>query len=102
MVGLGSFLIGVTSLFAGAWTREENEIYSKLSLSQFESDEIYASKKNKKLPGPDYSEFSTYFYGEYGFTNSLTGILSLSHKSVESSSSSVKSTESGLADEGTF
>ncbi len=98
ILSFASFFVGTSLLFAGAWTREKNEIYSKLSLSQFKSDEVYAAKKNKKLLGPDYSEFATSAYGEYGFTNSLTGILSFSHKSVESSSASVKNTESGLTD----
>lgn len=98
IISFGAFFVGSNLLFAGAWTREKNEVYSKLSLSQFESDEVYAPKKNKKLPGPDYSELTTSVYGEYGFTNSLTGILSFSHKAVESSSASVKSTESGLTD----
>lgn len=102
LVSFATFFAGASFLFGGAWPREKNEIYSKLSLSRFESDEVFAPKKNKKLPGPDYSEFATSIYGEYGVTDTLTGIVSLTHKSVESSSASVKSTESGFTDAWVF
>lgn len=85
-------------LWAGAWTRNKGEVYSKLSVSRFESDQVYAPKKNKKLPGPDYEEIATSFYGEYGLSKQWTGILSFTHKAVESSSASVKNSESGLSD----
>jgi protein XagA len=92
------WLSNVSSLFAGAWPREKHEVYSKLSLSQFESDEVYAPKKNKKLPAPDFTDVSTSFYGEYGFTSQWTGITSISYKSLESSTATVTQTESGFGD----
>lgn len=83
---------------SGAWPRAENEAYLKWSLSRFHSDEIYAPKNNKKIPGPDYTDITSAFYGEYGFSPTVTGICSLTMKSLSSEFAGVERTETGLSD----
>lgn len=85
-------------LQAGAWVREKGEAYSKLSIQRFGSDQIFDSKGNRKLPGPDYEEISTGFYGEYGLTPKWTGVLSLAHKSIDYTTPAVDTRVSGLTD----
>jgi len=91
-----SFLPSLTQ--AGAWPREKNETYSKISLSQFKADQIYGPKKNKKLASPDFTDNTLSLYSEYGFTSDWTGIASLDYKSMESKDHGSTSSESGFGD----
>ncbi|MFN0118438.1 MAG: hypothetical protein ACKVQC_09140 [Elusimicrobiota bacterium] len=87
-----------SSLWAGAWLREKNEVYSKVSFSKYSADKVFAPKKNKKLNGPKYSEYSSSFYGEFGFTEKWTGITQFSFKSATSKFAGISHSESGLTD----
>src|SRR5262245_41884950 len=40
----------------GAWPREDGELYGKLSVSRFTSDQVYAPKRNEKFPGPLFTD----------------------------------------------
>jgi len=84
--------------WGGAWTREKGEVYSKLSVSRFESNETFDSKKNKRLPAPDFEDTSLFFYTEYGFTPKWTGILSLGYKDLTRDMLGSDQNESGFSD----
>jgi len=88
----------VQMAWAGAWTREEGETYSKISFLSVDSDQTFGPKGNNKLDGPDYDESTLAVYSEYGFSPNWTGIVSFSHKTVESSTTGARGSESGLAD----
>ena len=69
-------------VWSGAWPRKKNEIYLKADVYRFKSDEIFAAKGNKKIPGPDFCETGSNIYGEYGLTSVWTSIFSLNYKQL--------------------
>jgi hypothetical protein len=92
------FMSALASVYGGAWPREKNELYSKISYSNFSSDQTYQAKGNKKAAGPDFTDQTISLYNEYGFTDSFTGILTLNYKALDYDVAGIKSKESGLAD----
>ena len=99
---LGTLLL-LTALLAppanaGAWLRLPRELYVKAGWSQFASDEVFAAKGNRKVPGPDFRDHTVSLYGEYGLNANWTAIGSVAYKSLASELAGVDRDESGFAD----
>jgi protein XagA len=97
---LTSFLLMALPLYAtaGAWLRAPNESYAKVGVSNFQSNEIYGPKSNQTLPGPDFSDTTTFIYAEYGWSPSWTGALSVSHKNLRRELGGRSNTTQGYSD----
>ncbi|KAA3599278.1 MAG: hypothetical protein DWQ06_10185 [Calditrichaeota bacterium] len=78
-------------LFAGAWTQGEGKYYQKFSLNILETDKEYGLEGDKQgyasafeAQNGKFSDSNIGFYIEYGFTEKLTLISSLSAKRLNS------------------
>lgn len=78
-------------LFAGAWTQGKGKYYQKFSLNILDTDKEYGVKGDKQTYASafeanngKFSDTNINFYIEYGFTEKLTLISSLSAKRLNS------------------
>jgi protein XagA len=69
------FLVAANALAGGGWPQPKGKGYFKLSQSYLLSSKIFDGNGNITDLSPSYGYFATSFYGEYGFTARLTGIL---------------------------
>jgi protein XagA len=90
-------LLGSRPASAGAWVREKGEIYSKITLSRFESDRIL-DPKGRRQTAPNFTDHSLFLYTEYGVASRWTAILSAAGKSLSFEPPSGKRTTTGLGD----
>lgn len=67
-------LLMTTTGSGGAWTRQQNSCYAKLSFTTLSTDE-YHTVDGETITTADFHTFSLNLYGEYGITNRLTGIV---------------------------
>ncbi len=83
------------ALFAGnaqaqsAWTRNKNSGFARLGITSLNTSSFY-TPLGKKLNSARYTDVTANFYGEYGITNNLTGMLYLPffrHHSLETTDS---------------
>jgi len=78
LVSVFIFFIAVSNAAAGGgWPQPKGKGYFKLSQSYILSSRIFDGNGNVIDLTPSYGYFATSFYGEYGFTNRLTGIIYL-------------------------
>jgi protein XagA len=71
------FVAVVNTEAGGGWPQPKGKGYFKLSQSYLLSSKIFDGNGNVIDLTPSYGYFATSFYGEYGFTNRLTGIIYL-------------------------
>lgn len=69
------FLVAASALAGGGWPQPKGKGYFKLSQSYLLSSRIFDGNGNVIDLTPSYGYFATSFYGEYGFTDRLTGII---------------------------
>ena len=69
------FLVAASALAGGGWPQPKGKGYFKLSESYLLSSRIFDGNGNVIDLTPSYGYFATSFYGEYGFTDRLTGII---------------------------
>src|SRR5687768_8217864 len=72
-----------------AWTRNKNSGFARLGVTSLTTSSFYTPLGNK-LNSAKYSDLTASFYGEYGITNNLTGMLYfpfLRHHSLETTDS---------------
>jgi hypothetical protein len=67
----------INATAGGGWPQPKGKGYFKLSQSYILSSRIFAGNGNVIDLTPSYGYFATSFYGEYGFTDRLTGIIYL-------------------------
>ncbi len=73
-----SFILSVAlshAIAGGGWPQPKGKGYFKLSQSFLMSPRYFDGNGNIIELSPSYGYFSTSFYGEYGFTDRLTGII---------------------------
>jgi hypothetical protein len=63
-----------SDLFAGAWTRDQQSFYAKLSFTTLNSDQFH-TKDGDKITTADFQTWSLNLYGEYGIINNLTAVV---------------------------
>ncbi len=68
------FTVASIAIAGGGWPQPKNKGYFKLSQSYILSSRIFDGNGNVIDLTPSYGYFATSFYGEYGFTDRLTGI----------------------------
>ncbi|MFH1153854.1 MAG: hypothetical protein V1793_08560 [Pseudomonadota bacterium] len=74
------------SCFAGAWTEDKGAVYHKLTVNSYEADEAFNDSENT-VPLADHGKFSDTnisYYLEYGISDRLTALGSVSLKQLES------------------
>jgi len=72
-----------------AWTRNKNSGFARLGVTSLNTSSFYTPLGNR-LNSAKYSDVTASFYGEYGITNNLTGMLYfpfLRHHSLETTDS---------------
>ncbi len=69
------FTVASIAIAGGGWPQPKNKGYFKLSQSYILSSRIFDGNGNVIDLTPSYGYFATSFYGEYGFTDRLTGII---------------------------
>lgn len=69
------YTVSISSFAGGPWTQQKGKSYFKLSEWWIVFDEHYTSSR-KKDPNITTGIYNTFLYGEYGFTNRFTGIIS--------------------------
>jgi hypothetical protein len=69
------FTVASNAIAGGGWPQPKNKGYFKLSQSYILSSRIFDGNGNVIDLTPSYGYFATSFYGEYGFTDRLTGII---------------------------
>jgi protein XagA len=76
-ITLSLCLVGIafSSMAGGGWPQPKGKGYFKLGQSYLFSAQYYDGLGNIIALTPSYGFFSTSFYGEYGITNRLTGII---------------------------
>ena len=74
---VASFLAITTSSFAGGgWTHPKGQGYFKLGQSFIRTNQFFDADANE-IPITTFGLYMTSFYGEYGFTDKFTGIVSV-------------------------
>jgi hypothetical protein len=90
IVFLGLFF--QTSLFAGAWAQPKGHYYTKLTFIYSKADGLYGTNFPAK-----FTDYSLYFYGEYGVLDKTTVILNFpSMKRSIDEASSVRGKTTGF------
>lgn len=92
--------IQVSSCFAGAWTAAKGGYYEKASFNFYYADKNFDRDGNRRDLS-DRGEFTDYNlnnYFEYGVTDSLTVLNSLSYKWLESDNDLSRATAHGIGD----
>ncbi|RMG67519.1 MAG: hypothetical protein D6715_04625 [Calditrichaeota bacterium] len=116
-MGLLSFLVLLLplALWAGAWPQPKGHYFFKLDVSYLSTDEEFNFQADKipilgDFPGygnVEFRDLAVTFYGEYGITSRLTGIVTLPFKRstnerveelIPGQGRSVTRTTSGLSD----
>lgn len=95
---LGAF--SVSSCFAGAWTANKGGFYEKASFNFYYADKTFDRDGNRRNLS-DRGEFTDYNlsnYFEYGLTDSLTVLNSLSYKWLENDNDLSRATAHGIGD----
>ncbi|MBJ6749407.1 hypothetical protein [Geomonas anaerohicana] len=89
-----------SSCFAGAWTAKEGGYYEKASFNFYYADKSFNPDGNRR----DLSDHGTFTdhnlsnYFEYGVTDSLTVLNSLSYKWLENDNDLMRATAHGIGD----
>ncbi|ACN14496.1 hypothetical protein HRM2_13870 [Desulforapulum autotrophicum HRM2] len=86
LVGLITVVVSASTCFAGAWTAPKGRMYNKLSVNIYTADQQYNDSGNKTgfANDGDFSDTNINYYMEYGITDTLTVLTSLSYKWLES------------------
>lgn len=95
---LGAFV--VPSCFAGAWTAQKGGFYEKASFNFYHADKNFDRDGNRR-DLTDHGEFTDYNvsnYLEYGLSDDLTVINSLSYKWAENDNDLSRATAHGIGD----
>lgn len=85
------------TVFAGAWTRKQHTLYSKLSFSTLSTNTFY-TRDGGKLTTADFRTWSTDIYGEYGVLDRLTAIAKI--PILKSASFETTGSKAGIGDVG--
>ncbi|KAB0668849.1 hypothetical protein F6V30_15205 [Oryzomonas sagensis] len=96
-------LLVVTSAgtaFAGAWTAPKNALYEKLSYSYYYAHETFDQSGNRggTANNGKFTDNNISSYFEYGLTNDLTALTSLTYKWLENEDDTSRSKAYGLGD----
>ncbi len=85
---------------AGAWGQPEGGLYDKLSLNYYVADQYYDDTGRRRSFPYDgkFTDFNVSNYIEYGMTDSLTLVGSISVKKIESSDKYATTTTAGIGD----
>jgi hypothetical protein len=67
-------IISTTNLFAGGWTQPKGGGFGKIDAYIINAGNVF-DDDGESVSIPDYSFLSTNLYGEYGFSDKLTGII---------------------------
>ena len=88
------------TVFAGAWTARQGAFYDKAAFNYFYAHETFDPSGNRKgtSNGGKFTDFNLSNYFEYGVTDSLTAINSLTYKWLENEDNSARSKAYGLGD----
>jgi hypothetical protein len=84
-----ALLFAATAQAQSAWTRSKHSGFVRLGISSLNTSSFYTPLGNK-LKSAKYSDVTASFYGEYGVTDNLTGMLYfpfLRHHSLETTDS---------------
>ncbi|WP_224983910.1 hypothetical protein [Geomonas agri] len=90
----------VSSCFAGAWTATQGGYYEKASFNFYYADKSFDREGNRRDLS-DHGTFTDYNlsnYFEYGVTDSLTVLNSLSYKWIENDNDLSRATAHGIGD----
>lgn len=74
LTGLALSTLSLSAFAGGGWTQAKKEGYFKLGQSYIFADQFY-SKSKEKTSITEFSLYTTSLYGEYGFTDRVTGLL---------------------------
>jgi hypothetical protein len=69
-VGCGFLCVSQRPLFAGAWSQQKGHSYTKMTFIYSDATGVFGSTSPA-----EFTDYSVYFYGEYGLLNRLTVIL---------------------------
>lgn len=85
---------------AGAWTAKKGGFYEKASVNYYFADKGFDSSGDRRAlaDNTEFSDLNLNNYFEYGVTDGLTAITSLSYKWLESDGDSRRATAHGLGD----
>lgn len=75
-----------SACFGGAWTAGKGDMYHKMTVNWYEADKAFNDSGNRHPLDNNgrFSDFNVAYYGEYGLTDTLTVLGSVSYKSMES------------------
>jgi len=97
---LMTMIIAAGSCYAGAWTASKGNMYHKMTFNEYEADEAFSRSGGKQnFPGNGiFSETNVNYYLEYGITDDLTILGSVSYKWLESETTIMTSRANGFSD----
>jgi hypothetical protein len=100
LLGLITLVIAAGPCFAGAWTASKGSIYNKLSFNLYTADEQFddSGDRTDVSDNGDFSDTNLNYYVEYGITDTLTAIASLSYKWLKSEDTYTRSRTDGFSD----
>ncbi len=100
LLGLITLVIAAGPCFAGAWTASKGSIYNKLSFNLYTADEQFddSGDRTDVSDNGDFSDTNLNYYVEYGITDTLTAIASLSYKWLKSEDTYTHSRTDGFSD----
>lgn len=93
-------IFSVTSCFAGAWTAKKGGYYEKASFNFYYADKTF-DRDGNRIDLANHGEFTDYNlsnYFEYGLTDELTALNSLSYKWLENDNDLSRATAHGIGD----
>ncbi|GFE62630.1 hypothetical protein [Geobacter sp. AOG2] len=93
-------IVSAGTALAGAWTAPKNAFYEKLSYNYYYAHETFDSSGNRggTANGGTFTDHNVSNYFEYGLTNDLTALNSLTYKWLENEDNSNRSKAYGLGD----
>lgn len=92
--------LSVPSSFAGAWTAKEHGFYEKASFNFYYADKTFNPDGHRRdlADNGEFTDFNLTNYFEFGVTDDLTVINSLSYKWLENDNDLSRATAHGLGD----
>ncbi len=87
-------------VFAGAWTAKQGDMYCKLTFNLYEADEMFNDSGNKAAfrDSGEFSDTNISTYMEYGITDKITLLGSLSYKRLKSENNAMIYKTRGFSD----
>ncbi|SDT87706.1 hypothetical protein SAMN04487931_102312 [Desulfobacula phenolica] len=93
-------VLSTGSVFAGAWTAKKGAIYNKLTFNIYDAEKAFndSGDKNEFPANGDFSDTNIAYYVEYGITDKITVLGSVSYKWLKSEDDTIINKTTGFSD----